>query len=306
MGRSSGLSGRALFAVVLWGVSFVLTREALTAFTPFGLVAVRLALGSAMLVLFAHWGGGRLMPVRSDLPVCLVLGLILAAHFLIQAHGLQHTSAIHTAWIIGAIPIPLAVGAHLLGQQRMVRSGWIGLVIGLAGVFIVTGSAMPDFENARWGDGLQLVSCLTWTVYTLAGTGPVGRSGPLAVTTLAMIVAAAVVALAGPMAGIWVGPASSSALIATAVLGVLCSGLAMFLWFSALDTHGPARIGVLLFLEPLVTVIAAVLIGDERVTVGVCAGGLFILVGAWQASRKTSLPPPSLDALAGPADKGGR
>lgn len=301
--RTGGLSGKAMLAVVLWGISFVLTREALETFNPFGLVTVRLLLGAAVLGLLGRLSGRALLPARADRPTCIILGLVLAAHMLIQAHGLQHTSAIHTGWIIGLIPIPLALGAHLLGQQRIRPTGWIGIVLGLVGVFIVTGSAMPDFENARLGDALQLVSCVTWTIYTLAGAGPVSRSGALAVTLMAMIVATVVVALATAGTGALVGPVLAGPLIATAILGLLCSGLALFLWFDALAAHGPARIGVLLYLEPFVTLVAAVWLGDERLTAGAFAGGICVLAGAWQVARRTSRPVRSIgpvrDALDG-------
>ncbi|MCH7702532.1 MAG: DMT family transporter [Planctomycetes bacterium] len=288
--RTGGLSGKAMLAVVLWGISFVLTREALETFNPFGLVTVRLLLGAAVLGLLGRLSGRALLPARSDRPTCIILGLVLAAHMLIQAHGLQHTSAIHTGWIIGLIPIPLALGAHLLGQQRIRPTGWIGITLGLVGVFIVTGSGMPEFENARLGDALQLVSCLTWTIYTLAGAGPASRSGALAVTLMAMIVATVVVALATAWTGAFVGPISAGPLMATAILGLLCSGLALYLWFDALVTHGATRIGVLLYLEPFVTLVAAVLLGDERVTAGAFVGGLCVLAGAWQVARGTSKP----------------
>ncbi len=288
--RASGLSAKAMLAVVLWGVSFVLTREALETFNPFGLVTVRFVLGTAVLGLLARLSGKALLPAKSDRPTCVILGLILAAHFLIQAHGLQHTSAIHTGWIIGLIPVPLAVGAHLLGQQRIRPMGWFGIVLGLVGVFIVTGSALPEFETARLGDALQLVSCLTWTIYTLAAVGPVSRSGALAVTLMAMMVATAVVALATIGTGALVGVVSAGPCIATAILGLFCSGLALFLWFDAVGTHGPTRIGVLLYLEPFITVIAAVLLGDEQVTSGVFVGGICVLGGAWWVARRTSKP----------------
>lgn len=300
--RTGGLSVKAMLAVVLWGISFVLTREALETFNPFGLVTVRLLLGTAVLGLLARLGGRALLPVRSDRPTCVFLGLVLAGHMLIQAHGLQHTSAIHTGWIIGLIPVPLALGAHLLGQQRIRPTGWIGIVLGLVGVFVVTGSAMPDFENARLGDALQLVSCLTWTIYTLAGAGPVSRSGALAVTLMAMTVATVVVAVATIGTGAFVGPVSAPPLIATAILGLLCSGLALYLWFDALATHGATRIGALLYLEPFVTLMAAVLIGDERVTAGAFAGGLCVLAGAWQVARRTSKPVRSISPARDPLD----
>jgi len=53
--RSARLSWLGLFAVAVWGASFVATRVALTTVRPFGLVAIRLALGAALLLAVVAW-----------------------------------------------------------------------------------------------------------------------------------------------------------------------------------------------------------------------------------------------------------
>ena len=132
-----------------------------------------------MLVLVVGLRGGRRLPVPADRPACIGLGLVLAAHLLIQAYGLKHTSAIHTGWIVGFMPVTIALGAYLLRRQRLNALGWLGVAVGTGGVLLVTLKSTPDFAQARFGDLLQLASCLTWTVYTLAAGGPVARNGAL-------------------------------------------------------------------------------------------------------------------------------
>jgi drug/metabolite transporter (DMT)-like permease len=87
-------SGKALFAVAVWGASFVATRIACESFTPTGLVASRLVVAAIFLAVLAGREGGPFLPARGDLPTCLLLGLVLGAHTLIQTIGLRYTSAI--------------------------------------------------------------------------------------------------------------------------------------------------------------------------------------------------------------------
>ncbi len=285
---SRGLSLRGLFAVTVWGASFVATRIALESFSPFGLVAFRLLAAAFLLGIVLRARGGRLLPARADLPVCLLLGVTLATHLVMQAYGLQYTSAINTGWIMGFIPVTIAIGAHLLRQQRLNATGWIGVAVGTGGVLTVTAVAPPDFAQARFGDLLQIVSCLTWTFYTLAGAGPIARNGALRVTACAMATAAVIVTLATLGTGVTVGPVTPRGLGALAFLGLICSGVAYYLWFAASHDRGPTRVAALLYFEPFVTLVVAAAVLHEPITSNAIAGGSIVLIGVWLVGRGAS------------------
>jgi drug/metabolite transporter (DMT)-like permease len=311
--RLSGLSAsrrpvfsiKGLFAVVVWGASFAATRVALHTLDPFGLVAVRLWMGVLVLSLVSVLRRRPLLPIRDDRPLGVVLGMVLAVHLLIQAYGLRYTSAINTGWIIGFIPVTIAVGAYLLRQQRLNRVGWSGVGVGTGGVLLVTMVAPPDFKQAHFGDLLQVGSCLTWAVYTLAAAGPNARSGVLRVTTFGMAVAAAIATLAAFVTSALSGPVTTRSLVAIGFLGVICSGAAYYLWFAAVMEHGPARTGALLYIEPFVALATGAALLGEHVTPNALAGGLLVLLGVWLVSRGeasvTPVPP-----VAAPTNCGSR
>jgi drug/metabolite transporter (DMT)-like permease len=285
-----GLSARGLFAVTVWGASFVATRIALESFNPFGLVAFRMLAAVVLLGVVVRARGGRVLPAHRDLPVCLLLGVTLAGHLLIQAYGLQYTSAINTGWIIGFIPVTIALGAQLLRQQRLNATGWIGVAVGTGGVLTVTAVAPPDFAHAHLGDLLQIASCFTWTIYTLAGAGPIARNGTLRVTAFAMGTAAVLVTLATFGSGVVAGPVTVRGLVALGFLGVVCSGVAYYVWFSASHDRGPTRIAALLYFEPFVTLVTAAALLHEAITPNAIAGGLIVLAGVWLVGRGASKP----------------
>jgi len=218
-------------------------------------------------------GGGALLPERADLPRCTFLGVVLAVHLLIQAYGLLYTSAINTGWIIGFIPVTIAIGAYLLGQQRLNRTGWSGVMVGTAGVALVTAIAPREFARAHFGDLLQIGSCLTWAVYTLAAARPNARSGVLRVTTFGMAVAAAISSLVAVTRGGVSGVLTPQSLTAIVFLGVICSGVAYYLWFAAIERHGPARVGALLYVEPFVALLTGAVLLHEHVTINAIGAG---------------------------------
>lgn len=295
--RRTLLLAAALFAVSVWGASFVATRVALTAFSPLDLVAVRTCIGAVVVFCLAGASGRRAIPGREAWRSILILGVILALHLLIQAHGLVHTTAIHTGWIIGFIPIVIVLGAALFLGERVSRRTWLGIVVATAGIGLILAQRPPDFAHARLGDLLQLLSCFTWAAYTLIAVRPLALHGSLAMTGGALAVAGVVLAVPAAAAGRLLTAAPSTAAIgAIAFLAVICSGVASVVWFHVLDGLGAQRTGVFLFVEPLATLATArVMLGEPLTVVGL-AGGLTVLAGVAivQRSRKNPKkgPPP--------------
>ena len=288
--KTTAFSLKGLFAVVVWGASFVATRIALETLNPVALVAIRLLLGAGLLAVILRATGHRVLPTHADRTTCGLLGVVIAAHLLLQARGLDYTSAINTGWIIGFIPVCIAVGAQLLGQQRLARLGWIGVAVGTAGVLLVTLEKPPDFAHARLGDLLQIASCLTWTLYTLASAGVIARQGALRVTTFAMGAAALLCTIAALGTGALRAPLTAEAVLAIAFLGLLCSGVGYYLWFAATHERGPTRIAALLYLEPFVTLAVATTLMNEPITRSAILGGLCVLLGVYLVSRGSRPP----------------
>jgi drug/metabolite transporter (DMT)-like permease len=216
--------------------------------------------------------------------------VVLGVHLLLQAAGLQHTSAINTSWIIAFIPVSIAVGAWLFLKQGLLPVGWWGVALATGGVLLVTVKEPPDFTRARLGDILQMSSCLTWTAYTLVAAGLVARNGALPVTTTVLLVAAAASLAPAGWTGFTDERMTQRALLSVAFLGFVCNGLAYHLWFRALDEHGPTRSGSYIYLEPFVTLgIASSLLG-EQMTVPALVGGPCVLCGVWLVARGSRRP----------------
>ncbi len=72
---------------------------------------------------------------------------------------------------------------------------------------------------------------------------------------------------------------SSSGWAAVLFLGVACSGLGYLFWYGALERVEASRVAAFLYLEPLVTLAAAVLLLAEPVGLTTAVGGLLVLGG---------------------------
>lgn len=279
----------ALFAVSVWGAAFVASKEALgtaeaPAFTPFGLAALRFAIGGGALLAVLIARGGPLLPERCDRPRIALLGLILGTHITIQTWGLRFTLATHASWIVCFTSVVIALGAQFLLGQRLRAIGWLGVVVASAGILGITGNAPTNLApRAGLGDLMQFSVCFTWAAYTLLGARPVRSSGALRVTTWAALTAGALLAAVSTVTGFGhdVGPRH---LVALGYLGLVSSAAAFLAWYHAQARYGSQRTGAMLYVEPFVTVLVAAGFGERLRPVTVLAGTV-VLAGVWLVQR---------------------
>jgi drug/metabolite transporter (DMT)-like permease len=72
---------------------------------------------------------------------------------------------------------------------------------------------------------------------------------------------------------------SSTSVIAILFLGIGCSGLGYWLWYAALERIDATQVAAFLYLEPLVTLLAAVALLGESVGLSTIVGGVLVLAG---------------------------
>ncbi len=276
---------KALVTVAIWGSSFLAIRVALESATPLGVVWVRNAVASLLLFALLRARGGPLLPERADRPRCVLLGLVISAHFLIQTFAMQSTSTLRAGWIIAFIPVVVAVGSRAFLGQRMKPSGWLGIAIATLGVLGLTAVRPAELANAGLGDGLMLLSTLTWGAYTLLAIEVVRRNGGLRVAAFALAVAAVPTLAAALFSGTWHADPSLRSLLAITFLSACASALAMWLFADVVAALGPERSSAFQYLQPFVTLAVSFLFLDEPFTVAQLVAGPTVLLGVWLVQR---------------------
>ena len=276
----------ALLAVVFWGVSFVATKAVVGEISPTTVIFTRAALGSLLLGAILAFRGEAVLPPRQSLGPLALMGFVgVAFHGLLQAHALRLTSAVSTGWLIGLIPVWSALLAALFLRERLGPRKLAGLGLGFAGALLVVtrgdlGPGLLALPTTR-GDLLVLASTVNWAVYSVLGHATIRRLGPTRATAGAMLLGGLMLAPAFLASAGWsdlarLSPAGWGALL---FLGLAASGLGYLFWYGALERIETTRVASLLYLEPLVTLAAAVLLLGEPVGAATAAGGLTVLGG---------------------------
>ena len=278
-------SSGAVLTILFGGSSFAASRVALLAFTPFGLIATRFAMGSLMLFGFLALRRQKLLPERADLWRTTILGAILGGHLVLQGYALHSTTAISSGWIVGFCPVAIAIGAHLFLRERLPRLAWIGVFVAALGVACVTFQNPPNFADAPLGNLLVFISCFTWTAYTLLAREVVTRNGGVRVSAFALAIAALMLCIVARWTGFLERTPSANEWYATIFLGLCCSGLSFAIWAVALERFGAARLGGLIYYQPFVTLIVTWLWLAEPITIAALIGGPIVVLGVGLMAR---------------------
>ena len=268
------------------------TKTALREISPITLIFTRFALGTAVLFLLIRVRRESPVPPKDALPSLALMGFIgVFVHQMLQVHGLTLTTAIRTGWLIGLIPIWSAVLSALMLHERFGIRKVFGLLLGTVGAVVVI--TRGEFSSrvlalpTTAGDLLILASTVNFAIYTIVGRSTLKRLGSAKATAAAMLAGWAMllpffVRNAGWREYVML---SSSGWGAVVFLGVGCSGLGYLFWYAALERIETSKVAAFLHLEPLVTLIAAVIVLGEPVVLSTAVGGVLVLAGVYSAQR---------------------
>lgn len=195
--------------------------------------------------------------------------------------------AVGTAVALGSGPLWAGLLDAALQRRRPTALWWLGTTMAVGGVVLMVGgpqAASPAAAGALRTPATPagLALCLTagwaYAAYTQIGLRMVGRAAA-GTFTAAVFGLAALLAL--PLAGALAGPPQidASALLVTAWLGVMSTGLAYLMYSHALRHISGATAVALALGEPVTAFVLAVLVVGERPGLMGGAGLLAVLAG---------------------------
>jgi len=283
---------KALFAVTVWGASFVATKIALQYSSPTTVVWLRFAMGVLILGFAVGLSKQFSLPQGKDWGYFALLGFLgITFHQWLQSTGLVTAQATTTGWIIASTPIFMAMLGLLVLREYLVWYQIAGIILAAFGVLLVVTrgelAAVSTGQFGTPGDFLVLISAPNWAVFSaLSRSGLKKHSSTLMMfyvmsfgwlfTSILFFFRSGINEISSiPWDG-W---------MAITFLGVCCSGIAYIFWYDALKVLPVAQTGAFLYLEPIITVFVAALVLGENILLASLVGGIIILIGVWLVNR---------------------
>lgn len=290
----------AYFALaVIWGLSFALIKQGLTALTPLQVTAARMGLGAVAVIAVLVVTRSLPRPTWREWRRLAVLGIVgLAVPFALIAFAETRVTSILAGLLNAATPLFTAVFVSLMiPSERPRRIQVAGLLVGFAGIGVLIGA---------WdigGTGVDPVGVLAMIAATVCyGFGVTYGRTALRDTHLAGLQLTAGQLAAGAVfllvllpvdPGISPGPLTPTAVVSVVALGVLGTGLAMAMFWHVLRQAGATVAATVTYVIPLVSTAVGVLVLREGLVWHQVVGGLVVIGGVvltqWPQLRGTGV-----------------
>src|SRR5688572_19465850 len=263
----------------IWGASFLFMRVAVPEFGPIPLIAARVGIAAAfLLVVLAKRGGLR--DVYANAPKLSVLGALNSAiPFTLFAFAVVSVTSGFAAVLNSTAPLFGAFVAFVWLRDRPSPMRIAGLIVGFVGVLVLVAGRL---SMAADGGGLAVLAGLSAAfLYGIAANYAKKRLGgvdSLVIATGSLIAATALLTV--PAFIYWPSAMpSTSGWGSTILLGVFCTGVAYILYFRLLARVGPAKALAVTYLIPAFGVVWGYVFLRETITPSMIAGCAVILAG---------------------------
>jgi len=283
-----------LTLAALWGASFLFMRVGAGEFGAWALTALRVAGGALFLLpLVALRGQGAALRTHWR-PIVVVGALNSAVPYLMFSIAALAINAGLSAILNATAPLWGVLVGWLWLKDRLTPSRLAGVFIGFAGVVMLAwdkASFKPGEHgvSAAAAIGACLLATLCYGIAANYTKRTLTGAPPLAVAAGSQAAAALMLAL--PAAWNWPRTMpSASAWASLAALAVLCTGIALVLYFRLIAALGASRAITVTFLIPLFGLLWGALFLGEAVTAAMVVGCAVILLGTGLVTGVLTLP----------------
>lgn len=255
---------------IMWGSAFLFTKIAVSEMSPVSLVASRLVIAAAILLLVVFVSRRSLRVSATQAKFFLVMALIgNCIPFFLISWGQQWIASSVAGMLMASMPLVTMALAHVfLEGEPLTARKLAGFGFGFFGVVVLLGPAKL-LELGGGGNEIAGQLAVLGGAFSYACAAIVARRGPAqdSLTTATGVMIAASMVMVPLM--LVSGPPSPSTISAPAVfsmlaLGIVSTGLATLLYFRLIKTAGPGFLSMINYLIPLwATFLGAVVLSED-------------------------------------------
>ena len=277
-----------IFVGFVWGIPYLLMKNAVHEVSPYIIVFSRTIIGSAILIPIALRRGtlGQAFGKNFKFVILYAIGEMVFPWIFITSAEKKITSGL-AGLLVATVPIWSSILASLRGDKSVWHAKRLaGMLLGFVGVGLVVG--IESFRGHQDSLSIAIVilaaicyaSAVTMLTAKLPGVDGVAVNGVAMLFTALLYTPFSLTHLPAHIP-------STKALLSLLVLGLLPTALAFYLFFILLYDIGPARASLVTYLNTAFAVLLGIIFLNEKVTTGIVLGLPLVLIGSYFASKKS-------------------
>lgn len=280
----------ALVTILIWGTTFISTKVLLVDFQPIEILFFRFLMGLlALMIVYPHRLKGTTIKQESVFVAAGLCGVCL--YYLLENIALTYTIASNVGVIISVAPFFTAILSHLfLKQDEKLRANFfIGFIVAMLGIGLISFNG-ASLQLNPIGDLLALLAAFLWACYSIL-TRKISSFGYNTILTtrrvffygiLFMIPALFLFDFELDLSRF----ANMTYLLNILFLGLGASALCFVTWNFVVKILGAVKTSICIYLVPVITVAASVLIIHEPFTWITGIGTILTLAGLLISEKK--------------------
>jgi drug/metabolite transporter (DMT)-like permease len=287
--------------VALWSTGFVVARYSTNNAGPLSFLTVRMLIAAVLLYLIAKVVKAPKLS-RGSWSTSAIVGtcmhaIYLGGVFIAIKQGLPSGLS---ALIAGLHPVVTSVAGRIILKEKLRRSQWVGVLLGISGVLVVVVDKVRDGLGDVTRPALiaMVISVIGMSTGTLVQRAR-GKEMPLVTGTAAQYVSAgAVLLVASSLFEEWEFNINTELVLALLWSVFVLSIAAVMLMMLLISRHSAARVSSLFFLTPALSAIESAILFGERLSPLALVALVIALTGVWLTMRNPVVAPSPESLLA--------
>ena len=289
---SRSLKAHILLVLVsfIWGVNFVVIKNALADCSPLFFNAVRMVLAAALLMVFFYRDLPRL--TWGAIGAGSLIGILLSLGNEFQTAGLQYTTPSKSAFLTGISVVLVPVFLALFWKRRINRWSTAGVCLAFLGLFLLTvprtTAGVTLLHSMNRGDLLTLVAAAIYAFHIIFIAHVTQKYSWQQITLVQLVSSAIFSLITTPLAEnvhvVW----SGRVLWGVVITGCLSLAFCLSVQAWAQQFTPPTHTALIFTLEPVFAWMTSFLFLGERLGTRSVIGGLCILAGVLISEEKGS------------------
>lgn len=281
----------AVITIIIWGTTFVSTKVLLEDFAPVDILFYRFLIGLIVLIMVHP----HVLTFRSWRQEALFAGAGLCGvtlYFLLENIALTLTYASNAGMIVAVIPMITAVLAHFfLSGEKLEPRFFIGFAAAFTGLALIFFNGQMMLKLNPLGDILAAASAFVWAAYAILmkkistfGYHTIQCTQRIFLYGLLFMVPALFLFDFRFDASPFASPANWLNIL---FLGAGASALCFVTWNWSVGVLGAVKTSAYIYMVPVITIAASVVILQEKLTWVAFCGGALTLAGLYISESKT-------------------
>lgn len=275
---------------VFTGATFNLAQYSVHYFSAASAAAWRFGIAALVMILILGWQKQiKLKTIKAYWKIYILLGIIGIFGFnTFFFLGMQYTSPLNGALIMGTNPLVTALFAYFILKNPITKQQFLGIFFALVGVILVLTQGSLEIVQTlsiSKGDLLILSGNVCWALYGVLGRKHVKGSSSMETTTYTMITGSLCLIV---LTAFLPSPHSLSHVTVSAwgailFMALFTSVLGYLWWNKGMATIGASNTSLFFNLVPVVTMILSILTGAP-ISLPQVIGTCLVILGVLTAS----------------------